>query len=220
MVHERRTRPRGDGQGSGTRMSASPVSSARSRIGTTYVDRDDEQPARIVEPHGLGDPRASKDTEPSTFDRLLDLPGDMLQFGELLRELRNITTEAWERTLWVNDAGLQNAAGTAVTVASVQYVYGVGFAARVGSAVALRHLQVGSDTAGPVFLFATRGITYDPTGAGLRALGAVRLTTQCPTAYPAIEPLLDSGENLLMVLQAASGKLDFSCEYHALRSGK
>lgn len=201
-------------------MSTSPVSPARSRIGTTYVDHHDEQPARIIAPEGLGDPRANEETGPSTFDRLLDLPGDLLQQAELLRDLRNVVTEALERTLWVSDNGLANVDGTAVTVAGVQYVYAVGFAARVGAAVALRHLAVGSDTAGPVFLFATRGTTYNPGGAGLRALGALRLTTQCPTAYPTFEPLLDSGENLLVVLQAAAGKLDFSCEYHTLRSGK
>ena len=201
-------------------MSTSPVSPARSRIGTTYADRDDDQPARIVAPEGLGDPKASERAAPSTFDRLLDLPGDMLQFGELMREMRNILTEALERTLWVSDAGLQNASGTAVTVDTVQYTYGVGFAARVGAGVALRHLQIGSDTAGIVHLYASRSTTFDPRGAGLRALGALRLTTQCPTAYPAIEPLLDSGENLLVVLEAASGKLDCSCEYHTLRAGK
>ena len=199
-------------------MSTSPVSPARSRIGTTYADHDDEQPARIVTPEGLGDGRVS--TEPSTFDRLLDLPSDLLQQGELLRDIRNVVSEAMERTLWVNDANLQNATGTTASIGGTSYVYGVGFVARVGAAVALRHLQVGSDTAGPVFLFATRGTVYDPTGAGLRALGVVRLTTQCSTAYPAIQPLLDSGENLLMVLQAATGHLDFSCEFHTLRSGK
>lgn len=201
-------------------MSTSAVSPARSRIGTTYADVHDDQPARILTPDGLGDSRDSAATAPSTFDRLLDLPGDLLQQAELIRDLRNVVTEALERTLWVNDTGLANTAGTAVTIDAIQYAYGVGFTARGGAAAALRHLQVGSDTAGVVSLYATRALTFDPRGGGLRALGALRLTTQCPTAYPAITPLLDAGENLLVVLQAASGKLDFSCEFHTLRSGK
>ena len=201
-------------------MSTSAVSPARSRIGTTYADTHDDQPARILTPEGLGDSRDQDDTAPSTFDQLLELPGNFLQFGELMRDLRNVVTEALERTLWVNDAGLANTSGTAVTIDTVQYAYGVGFTARGGAAVALRHLQVGSDTAGVVLLYASRASTFDPRGGGLRALGAVRLTTQCPTAYPAITPLLDAGENLLVVLQAASGKLDFSCEFHTLRAGK
>ena len=200
-----------------TEDSVSLVSPARSRIGTTYADKRDGDPASILTPLDQGDGRDVLKA-PSTFDRLLALPDTLLDLGPMLTDIRNVVTEALQRELWVNDASLSNVAGTTATVGGVAVAYGTGFPAQMGYAVVLRHLQVGSDTAGVVTLYASKSTVF--IGGIERNLGAVRLTTQCPTVFPAITPILSPEENLLVVLTAASGKLDFSCEYLSLRSGR
>lgn len=208
---------------------SSPVSAPRSRIGTTYVERPDDTYADpdIITPAGQGDGRPDRnETAPSTFDRLLSLPDDLLSMGELVRDIRNLLSEGLDRQLWVSSSELANAVGSTKTIGGVQWAYGVGFAARMGFAVQLRHLQVGSDTAGAIFLYATRADAAslasfgpDPTAMGLKLLGVVRVTATVPTAMSALNPILEDGESLLVALQAASGKLDFACEYRAMRSG-
>ena len=199
--------------------STSAVRFPRSRIGTTYADEHKADPNDILTPEGLGDGRDNRDeTAPSTFDRLLELPDNLLKFGEYLRDIRNVVTEFGARALWVSSA-IANVAGTTGTFDTIQYAYTTGFAAQQGFAVQLRHIQVGSDTAGLILLLATRGSTPDPHASGLRALGAIRVTATQPTGYSNLEPLLDDGENLIVALLAASGKLDFAREYRALRSG-
>lgn len=196
----------------------------RSRIGTTYADKHDDQPARIVTPSELGDDRFADGahdagTAPSTLDRLLHFGDDLVSLGEYVRDLRNVVTEALQRTLWVSDARLNNTAGATITIGGVQYAWGVGFVAQIGAAVVLRHIQVGASTAGYISLYASRTPGSLALDGRERALGTVRVTANSLTAYPAIEPILDSDECLLVVLQAAAGNLDFSCEYHTLRAG-
>ncbi len=199
--------------------STSAVSYPRSRIGTTYADEHDNDPGAILTPQGLGDGRPDRDdTAPSTFDKLLSLPDDLLSFGEYLRDIRNVVTEFGARTLWVSSA-VANVQGATATIDTIQYAFITGFQAQLGFAVQLRHIQVGSDTAGLILLFATRGVSPDSRAGGVRSLGAIRVTATNPTGYSNLEPILDDGENLIVALQAASGKLDFACEYRALRSG-
>ena len=199
-------------------MSLSPASPARSRIGTTYVDQHDDTPAAIIAPQGLGDGRPDRDDTP-IIDRFLDTVDDFLSVGEEIREIRNLITETLARALWVSSAQLNNTTGTTGTFAGVQYAFGIGFSASLGYSVQLRHIQVGSDTAGAIFLFATRGSSPDPMAGGLRMLGVVRVTATNPTGYSNLQPILDDGENLVVALAAASGKLDFACEYRAMRAG-
>lgn len=196
----------------------SAVSPARSRIGTTYVDHNNSDMTAITKPQGLGDERGDN-RELGLIERFTDMAASIFDLGVNVQDLRNIVGEAFARTLWVSSAELNNTVGTTGTFDTIQYAYAIGFTAKVGYAVQLRHIQVGSDTAGVILLFATRGTTPDPHASGLRAIGAVRVTTQQPTGFSNLQPILDDGENLVVALLAASGKLDFSCEYRALRSG-
>lgn len=196
----------------------SAVSPARSRIGTTYVDHNNADMTRITKPEGLGDERGDN-REIGLIERFTEMAASIFDVGVNVQDIRNVMAEALARTLWVSSAELNNTAGTTGTFDTIQYAYAVGFTAKVGYAVQLRHIQVGSDQAGVILLFATRGTTPDPHASGLRALGAVRVTATMPTGFSNLQPLLDDGENLVVALLAASGKLDFSCEYRALRSG-
>src|SRR6185312_3798572 len=204
------------GQSSGADDAVSSVSAARARIGTTYVDRHDADPASILTPQGLGDNRGEREA-PSTLARLLALPDALLDFGQQLADIRNVLTEALERELWHSSCNLMGDAGTAVTINGTQYAYGVGYGPRMGSAVVLRHIVVGSDTAGVVNLYASRNQAFNP--AGSRRLATARLTATQPTLCLNITPIIEQDEVVLVVLTAASGNLDFACEVHALRSG-
>lgn len=205
--------------------SASRVSAIRSRIGTTYVEHHDADESAVFDPiQGDGDGRPNRDeTAPSTFDRLLSLPDDLLHLGEYLRDIRNLVTEGLDRMLWVSSAELNNTTGTTGTIDAVAWAWAIGFTANMGFAVQLRHIQVGSDTAGPIFLYATKSdktvASPDKRVGSLRLLGLIRVTATMPTAYSNLSPVLEDGESVLVAIQAASAKLDFACEYRAMRSG-